>query len=110
MPVEEQVVQIFAATNGNLDRIVIDKVERFLAELVDRVRGSDAELLRTIAGGDWSDETQARIASVVEQFAQDFGYDLDEEGHPIDENAAPRRETLGGQPAPAVKEDEAAAV
>src|SRR6202451_4515536 len=30
MPVEEQVVQIFAATNGHVDRITIDKVERFL--------------------------------------------------------------------------------
>ena len=45
MPVEEQVVQIYAATNGYLDRITIDKVERFLAELIERVHGSDAELL-----------------------------------------------------------------
>ncbi|HXW39503.1 MAG TPA: hypothetical protein VEJ44_07395, partial [Acidimicrobiales bacterium] len=42
------------------------------------------ELLQQIAGGDWSDETQARVAAVVEQFAQDFGFDLDEEGHPIE--------------------------
>ncbi len=85
MPVEEQVIQIYAATNGFLDRILVDKVERFLAELIERVHGSDAELLGLISGGDWSDETQARVAAVVEQFAQDFGVDLDEEGHAIEE-------------------------
>ena len=46
MPVEDQVVQIYAATNGYLDRIVVDKVDRFLAELTDvgpRQRGRAAE-------------------------------------------------------------------
>jgi F-type H+-transporting ATPase subunit alpha len=83
MPVEEQVVQIYAATSGHVDRITIDKVERFLSELIERVRATDPELLHTIGDGDWGDETQARVAAVVEQFAEDFGYDLDEEGHPL---------------------------
>ncbi len=87
MPVEEQVVQIYAATNGHLDRILVDKVERFLEELVEMVHGSDPDLLQKIAGGDWSDETQARVAAVVEQFAGDFGFDLDEEGHAFEEGA-----------------------
>ncbi len=85
MPVEEQVIQIYAATNGHLDRIEIDKVERFLTELVERVRTSEAGLLEKIGAGDWSDETQAQVAAAVEQFAQDFGFDLDEEGHPLEE-------------------------
>ena len=58
MPVEDQVVQIYAATNGYLDRILVDKVDRFLAELADFVRGNEPELLKKIAGGDWSDETR----------------------------------------------------
>jgi len=87
MPVEEQVVQIFAATNGYLDRIIVDKVERFLVELIERVHGSDAELLQKIAGGDWGEEIEARVAAVVAQFAEDFGFDLDEEGHPIEVGA-----------------------
>src|SRR5947209_5006834 len=40
MPIEDQVVQIYAATNGYLDRIVVDKVERFLGELSDHIRGN----------------------------------------------------------------------
>jgi F-type H+-transporting ATPase subunit alpha len=88
MPVEEQVVQIYAATNGYLDRIVVDKVERFLAGLSDSVRGSEPELMKKIAGGDWSDETVSAVDHAVKQYAEDFGYDLDEEGHPIEDSAA----------------------
>ncbi len=84
LPVEDQVVQIYAATNGHLDRITVDKVERFLADLTDRVRGSESELLAKIADGDWSDETQEAIGKAVTQFAEDFGYDLDEEGHQLE--------------------------
>jgi F-type H+-transporting ATPase subunit alpha len=88
VPVEEQVVQIYAATNGYVDRITVDKVERFLTELSERVRGGNAELLKQIAGGDWSEEVQAGVKTAVKQFADDFGYDLDEEGHPLEDAAA----------------------
>jgi F-type H+-transporting ATPase subunit alpha len=91
MPVEDQVVQIFAATNGYLDRIVVDKVERFLAGLNDAVRASSGDLLEKIAGGDWSDETQKQTDEAVKQYAEDFGYDLDEEGHPLEENEPEER-------------------
>jgi F-type H+-transporting ATPase subunit alpha len=91
MPVEDQVVQIYAATNGYLDRIVLDKVERFLGDLSDSVRGSEPELLKKIAGGDWSDETQNAVDEAVKQFTEDFGYDLDEEGHPIEEDRQEER-------------------
>jgi F-type H+/Na+-transporting ATPase subunit alpha len=83
--VEDQVIQIYAATNGYLDRIVVDKVERFLRDLTDSVRGNEPELLGKIAEGDWSDETQGQVEKAVERFAEDFGFDLDEEGHPLDE-------------------------
>jgi F-type H+-transporting ATPase subunit alpha len=85
MPVEDQVVQVYAATNGFLDRILVDKVDRFLADLTDHMRGNESELLQKIAGGDWSDETQKAVDSAVSSFAEDFGFDLDEEGHPLDE-------------------------
>ena len=87
MPIEDQVVQIYAATNGYLDRIVVDKVQRFLRDLTDSVRGNEPELLKKIAEGDWSDETQAAVDAAVKQFTEDFGYDLDEEGHPLEEDA-----------------------
>ena len=92
--VEDQVIQIYAATNGYLDRIVVGKVERFLADLTDNVRGNEPELLKKIAEGDWSDETQNSVEEAVRQFAEDFGFDLDEEGHPLDDevDVQPRAE------------------
>jgi F-type H+-transporting ATPase subunit alpha len=84
MSAEDQVVQIYAATNGYLDRIVVDKVDKFLTGLTESVRGNEPELLKKIAGGDWSDESQSGVQAAVERYAEDFGFDLDEEGHPID--------------------------
>jgi F-type H+-transporting ATPase subunit alpha len=99
MAVEDQVVQLYAATNGYLDRIVVDKVERFLAELTESVQGSEPELLKKIAGGDWSDGTVEEVDKAVKQFAEDFGFDLDEEGHPVEAGADIPRRTGGASEA-----------
>ena len=89
LPVEIQVVQIYSATNGYLDRVAVEKVERFLAGLRDSVRATSPEVLEKVAAGDWSDETQKAVEGAVSQYAADFGYDLDEEGHPLtDEDLA----------------------
>jgi F-type H+-transporting ATPase subunit alpha len=96
MPVEQQVVQIFAATNGYLDRITVDRVGPFLDELTDYIGGNEPELLKQIAGGDWSDEVQSELDKAVSQFAQDFGYDLDEEGLPLDEEVQVERRGPSG--------------
>ncbi|MBV9168382.1 MAG: F0F1 ATP synthase subunit alpha [Solirubrobacterales bacterium] len=90
MPIEDQVVQIYAATNGYLDRITVDKVERFLEGLTDSVRAGEPELLNKIASGDWSEETANGVDKAVEQYAEDFGFDLDEEGHPLEEGEGER--------------------
>jgi F-type H+-transporting ATPase subunit alpha len=87
--VEVQVAQIYAATNGYVDRILADKVEKFLSGLAESLRGNEAELLKKVAGGDWSDETKQALDEAVNTYAEDFGYDLDEEGHPIEEGDAP---------------------
>jgi F-type H+-transporting ATPase subunit alpha len=52
-------------------------------------------LREKIAGGDWSKETQQEVHDAVDSFAKDFGYDLDEEGQPLDDDA----------PAPAGRSD-----
>ncbi|HWX97678.1 MAG TPA: F0F1 ATP synthase subunit alpha [Solirubrobacteraceae bacterium] len=85
LPVAEQTVQIYAATNGFLDRIKVERVPDFLEGLVERMRAQQGELLEKIAGGDWSDETQNAVQEAVEAYGKDFGYDLDEEGQPLEE-------------------------
>jgi F-type H+-transporting ATPase subunit alpha len=90
LPVEEQVIQIYAATNGYLDRINVDRVQDFLADLVARFRAEHAELMEKIAGGDWEDSTVETVDKGVKEFADDFGHDLDEEGQPVDEGESDR--------------------
>ena len=83
LAIELQVAQIFSATSGALDRITVERIPEFLDGLTQRVRAEDAATLEKIKGGDWSDETQAALTKIVSGFADDFGYDLDEEGQPI---------------------------
>jgi F-type H+-transporting ATPase subunit alpha len=89
MAVEVQVAQIYAATNGYLDRITVDRVEKFLDDLAESLRGNEPEVLKKMAAGDWSDEVQKSLDQAIAQFAEDFGYDLDEEGHPLEDGEEP---------------------
>ncbi|HWI73104.1 MAG TPA: F0F1 ATP synthase subunit alpha, partial [Baekduia sp.] len=101
LPVGIQVAQVYAATNGFVDRINVDRIGEFLEGLSQRVRSEAPELLEKVAGGDWSDETQKQLRDLVAQFADDFGYDLDEEGQPLSEGESDRIKTrsTGEEPA-----------
>ena len=92
MAVEDQVAVVYAATNGFLDRINADRVAEFNEGLVERLHADASDTLKKIAEGDWSDETQSALRSSIEQFVDDFGYDLDEEGQPLSEEDEMRDE------------------
>ena len=80
LPVAEQVVQVFAATNGYMDRINAD-ARRRVPRRPDAARARrEGRPPREDRGGDWSDETQEALKRSSPSFADDFGYDLDEEG------------------------------
>jgi F-type H+/Na+-transporting ATPase subunit alpha len=97
LPVEDQVAQIYAATNGFVDRINVERVPEFLRTLTERCHAQHRDVLDQIAGGDWSESTQQALHKAVQALAEDFGYDLDEEGQPLDEGdaGAPRHEHGG---------------
>ena len=96
LAVEDQTVQIFAATNGFLDRLNVERVPEFLLGLTERMHAQHEDLRAKIAAGDWSEEVQSAVREAVDAYAKDFGYDLDEEGQPLDEEEAPFTE---GRPA-----------
>jgi F-type H+/Na+-transporting ATPase subunit alpha len=84
LDVADQVIQVYAATNGFVDRIHTARVPEFLEGLRLRFHAEAEELLSKIREGDWSEETQEAVEKVVRSFADDFGYDLDEEGMPTE--------------------------
>src|SRR4051812_30775936 len=88
LPVEDQTIQIYSATAGFLDRINVERVPEFLLGLTERLHSQHKDVREKVAGGDWSDDTQKAVHDAVEAYAQDFGYDLDEEGQPLEETAA----------------------
>src|SRR6476660_2325095 len=53
IPVEEQIAAIYAATNGFIDRVAVDRVPEFHEGLVARLRAEHAEVLAKIAEGKW---------------------------------------------------------
>jgi F-type H+-transporting ATPase subunit alpha len=89
LPVADQVVQIFAATEGFLDRLRLERVGEFLVGLTERMHAQHRELRERIAAAEWSDELREEVHRAVSAFAQDFGYDLDEEGHPLEDEEPP---------------------
>jgi F-type H+-transporting ATPase subunit alpha len=107
LAVEDQVVQVYAATNGFLDRILVDRVPEFLAELLTHMRSEHEDLCETIAGGNWKDDTQEALKAAVAGFADDFGYDLDVDGQSLDDSAPPAPRPEAEVPAPAKAKAEA---
>jgi len=71
MPVEEQVVSLYAATNGYLDPVPVDDVPRFEVELLDWFRTRHADILDSIrTTGDLVDI--AAFEAALEGFADAF--------------------------------------
>src|SRR4051794_5322261 len=73
LPVEEQVVAIFAGVRGYLDRIPLGKVRAFEDGLLSLLRGKNVEILNGIRDSrDLSDDLAGKLKSVVESHAKTF--------------------------------------
>ncbi|WP_105567715.1 F0F1 ATP synthase subunit alpha [Microbacterium halophytorum] len=71
-PVEEQVVSIWAGTNGKLDTIAVEDVLRFESQLLDHVR-RNTDILGTLKKvGKLEDDTKAELEKVVDNFILEF--------------------------------------
>jgi len=73
MPVEEQVVSIFAGVNGYLDAIPVGDVGKFEAGLIATLRASHSDILTAIrTSGDLKDDTRDKLKAAIEGFAKTF--------------------------------------
>ena len=71
-PVEEQVVSIWAGTNGKLDEVAVEDVLRFERELLDYL-GRNTEVLTTLRDTNVLDDgTTADLDAAVEKFKLEF--------------------------------------
>jgi F-type H+-transporting ATPase subunit alpha len=108
--VEEQVVSLYAGTNGYLDAIPVDHVRRFEDELLDWFRGRHSDILDGIRdSGDIADVPafEAALTGFAEQFAWEGAADAAAaEAPPEDAPAAPAVDPSTGATLPAQPAEE----
>jgi F-type H+-transporting ATPase subunit alpha len=73
LPVEEQVVSIFAGVRGYLDKIDVADVNRFEASLLAELRAKAPDILASIRDKrELTPETEEKLKNFVENFAKTF--------------------------------------
>jgi len=73
VPVEEQVVEIFAATKGHLDDVPVADIRRFVADFKDSLRRNHADLLGSIVETKkFPEDAQKRVVAAVTEFKKQF--------------------------------------
>jgi F-type H+-transporting ATPase subunit alpha len=73
LPVEEQVVSIFAGVRGFLDAVPVNDVTRFERQLLDEVRAKGKDILEAIRSqGDLSPDTEKKLLAFIEGYAKRF--------------------------------------
>ncbi len=72
-PVEQQVVSVWAGTEGYLDDVPIEDVKRFETEFLDELQRNQAGILAAIREtGDLSDDTVVALKDAINQFRGAF--------------------------------------
>ncbi|HEX6985704.1 MAG TPA: F0F1 ATP synthase subunit alpha [Planctomycetaceae bacterium] len=68
-PVEDQIVSIYAGTQGYFDEVPTDRVQETERELLQFVKDEKSELYRSLAGGTrWDDELERSLRSALDEF------------------------------------------
>lgn len=68
MPVEQQVVSIYASSKGYLDDVDMDKVKEFEMGLLEFMKTTRAALMDKIREGQWGEEVEAELKAGIEEF------------------------------------------
>ncbi len=73
MPVELQVLSIFSANQGFLDKLDVNQIGAFEAGLHQHVKANHDGILESLrTKGSWSDEQQSELVKAIAQFTEDF--------------------------------------
>jgi F-type H+-transporting ATPase subunit alpha len=73
MPVENQVVTLYAGTKGFLDEIPVEKIQKFEAAMQEFMNTQKADVLKEIKEtGDLGKETEDKLVAAIEEFKKTF--------------------------------------
>jgi F-type H+-transporting ATPase subunit alpha len=73
MPMEEQVVSIFAGTNGYLDAVPVDQVTDYEARMLAFVRSEHGQVLDTIRDTkEFGDDVKKITVAALDAFAKQY--------------------------------------
>ena len=73
MPVEDQVVVIFAGVNGYLDPIPVSAVTQFEERLMATIKDKNTDILKEIREQQAiSEETEKKLKTIIEEFSKTF--------------------------------------
>jgi F-type H+-transporting ATPase subunit alpha len=96
VPVENQVIALFAGGKGYLDDLDVDKVQAFRDGLIEYVHGSYADVLKTIVDEQKiSDDTEAKLKKVIGEYKGIFSAEHVAEGEPAVETGAVDTDSAG---------------
>jgi len=71
-PVEEQVVSVWAGTEGKLDDVPVNEIRRFESEFLEFLRHSYKATLQSIADNNWDDDITNALDEAIVKFKQMF--------------------------------------
>jgi len=73
VPIERQVIAIWAGTQGYLDDVQVDDVGRFEAELLEHIDANHPEIRDHIREqGDLPDDVEQRLTDAIKEFRRRF--------------------------------------
>jgi F-type H+-transporting ATPase subunit alpha len=102
LSVGDQVASIYSGTGGYLDRIKVERVGEFLADLRTRLHSEKSELLGRIEeSGKLEEADEKELGQAIADFVDDFGPDFDEHGDPLEAGESDRIHSKEEREAPA---------
>src|ERR1700733_7131527 len=110
LSVGDQVASIYSGTGGYLDRVKVERVGEFLADLRVRLHSEKAELLKRIEDtGKLEEADEEELGKAIADFVDDFGPDFDEHGDPLEQGESDRVKSKEEREAPSRTEEATAA-
>lgn len=68
LPVEDQVLSIFAVSNGFMDAVMPENIQSFEKELHEYAHRNNTKLMNRIAAGEWEEKTEAELKKLMTAF------------------------------------------